>query len=223
MKSDYDWHFGVVADALPALAVGAAYTILITALTFAGGIVLGLGLCLTRMSGRRWLAWPTIAVIDFLRLTPLLVQILWIYSSVPLLTGVTLSPFWSGVLALAVNSSAFTCEVFRSGFGSIDDGQREAASALGMSWFQMLRRVLIPQAARHVLPPLGTSWVSCFQDTSLVAVLGVPEILHNAQLVSTETLRPVEVFTAVGIVYFLLAYPQARLLDRLDRRERLNR
>jgi His/Glu/Gln/Arg/opine family amino acid ABC transporter permease subunit len=218
--ASYDWNFGVVRDALPELALGAGWTILLAVLTFAGSVVLGLTLCLLRISGRRWISWPALCGVEFLRLTPLLVQIFLVYYGLPLV-GLVLSPFWSGVVALALNGAAFTCEIFRSGFTTIDPGQREAAEALGMSRWQVSRRVLIPIATRRVIAPLGTSWITSFQDTSLVAMLGVAELLHTGQILSTETLRPVEVFTVVGIIYFLLAYPQARLVEWLQRRGRL--
>lgn len=218
---NYDWDFSVVIDALPAFAAGAAMTLLLSVIVFASSTVLGLVLCFFRMSRVAPVKMVTVAVVEFLRLTPLLVQILWIYYSLPLAIGVALSPFWSGVIALSINASAFTSEIFRSAFESIDPGQREAGEALGMTRTQLARRVLIPNATRRVLAPLGTAWVSTFQDTSLIAVLGVAELMRVAQVISTETLRPVEAFTAVGIIYFLLAYPQARLVDWYQRRNRL--
>jgi polar amino acid transport system permease protein len=152
----------------------------------------------------------------------LLAQILWIFYSLALLTGITLSAFVAGVLALALNIGAFVAEIFRSGIQSIDKGQREAALAIGMTGAEAMRRVVLPQAIRHVIPPLGSTWVSTFKDSSLVSIIGVPELLFRAQVVSIETYRPVEIFTVLALTYFLLTYPQSRLVDLLYNRFRVH-
>ncbi|MFF2840598.1 amino acid ABC transporter permease [Paenarthrobacter sp. NPDC057981] len=218
--NNYQWDFDVVLNAVPLILNGSLYTLLLTLLVFVGSVILGLVLCVLRSANVRPISWLTVGIVDLLRLTPVLVQILWIYYCLPLI-GITLTPFWSGVVALAINGAAFTSEIFRAGFGSVDTGVREAAEATGMNRWQVFHRIMLPLAARNVRHPLGTTWVSTFQDTSLVAVLGVTELLHSAQVISTETLRPVEAFTVIGVVYFLLAYPQARLVESLQRRARI--
>ena len=125
-------------------------------------------------------------------------QLLWVYYSIPILTGVAFSPFMSAAIALTLNLSAFVSEVYRAGIASIGRGQREAALALGMSNWQAMRRVILPQSIRRVLPPLGSIWVSLFKDTALVSVIAVPELMYRGKVLSIETYRPLEVYTAVA-------------------------
>lgn len=216
--SGYQWDFGIVWQAAPQLTIGLGYTVLLTVLSFSLSILLGLGLCAMRMSSIRPLSVLAVAYIELMRLTPLLVQLLWIYTSLAILTGISLSPFQAGLLALSLNSAAFLAEIFRSGLSSIPRGQYEAVDALGMTPWHSMTRIIGPQAIRIITPPLGSSWVSAFKDTSLVAVLGVPELLTQAQLISSATFRPLEVFTVTALIYLALAYPQTILVDKLHAR-----
>ena len=217
----YEWRFDVVAEELEFLLGGLGLTAGLSVLSMAASLVLGLLVSLARLS-----PWAPLRVVssvytDFLRGTPLLVQLLWIYYSLPILTGVTFSPFTSAAIALTLNLSAFVGEVYRAGIQSIGRGQREAALALGMSSWQAMRRVILPQSMRRVLPPLGSIWVSLFKDTALVSVIAVPELMYRGKVLSIETYRPVEIYTAVAIIYFLVTYPQARAVDWLFERIRV--
>jgi polar amino acid transport system permease protein len=217
----YEWHFEVVAEALDFLLGGLGLTVALSVLSMAASLILGLLVSLARLS-----PWPPLqgiaaAYTDFLRGTPLLVQLLWIYYSLPILTGLTFSPFTSAVIALTLNLSAFVSEVYRAGIQSIGRGQREAALALGMSNQQAMRRIILPQAVRRVLPPLGSIWVSLFKDTALVSVIAVPELMYRGKALSIQTYRPLEVFTAVALIYFFVTYPQARGVDWLFERARV--
>ena len=217
----YEWRFDVVAEELEFLLGGLGLTAGLSVLSMAASLVLGLLVSLARLS-----PWTPLRVVssvytDFLRGTPLLVQLLWIYYSLPILTGVTFSPFTSAAIALTLNLSAFVGEVYRAGIQSIGRGQREAALALGMSSWQAMRRVILPQSMRRVLPPLGSIWVSLFKDTALVSVIAVPELMYRGKVLSIETYRPVEIYTAVAIIYFLVTYPQARAVDWLFERIRV--
>jgi polar amino acid transport system permease protein len=216
----YDWDFSVISDAWPQLLGGLGYTLLLTALSFVFSVLVGLFVCALRLSSVKPLAFLAGVYIEFMRLTPLLVQMLWIYTSLALITGITLSPFVAGLLALSMNSAAFLAEIFRSGLQSVPRGQHEATSALGFTPWQSMRRVIGPQALRTIIPPLGSGWVSAFKDTSLLAILGVPELLTQAQVISSSTFRPLEVFTTVGLIYLVLAYPQALLVEFLYARRR---
>jgi polar amino acid transport system permease protein len=218
----YQWHFEAAWEALPNLLGGVGITVGLTVTAMAGAVIIGLLLCLARLSRYPALRWLAVAYIDFVRATPLLVQILWVFYSLALLTGITLPEFAAGALALALNIGAFVAEIFRSGIQTVDKGQREASLALGMTGSQAMRRVIFPQAIRHIIPPLGSTWVSTFKDSSLVAVIGVPELLFRAQVASIDTYRPVEIYTLLAVIYFLLTYPQSRLVDRLYRRFRLH-
>jgi polar amino acid transport system permease protein len=217
----YEWRFDVVAEELNFLLGGLGWTIGLSLLSMVAGLVLGLVISFARLAP--WAPFRVVssAYTDFVRGTPLLVQLLWIYYSIPILTGVAFSPFTSAAIALTLNLSAFIGEVYRAGIQSVARGQREAALALGMTRSQAMRRVILPQAVRRVLPPLGSIWVSLFKDTALVSVIAVPELMYRGKVLSIETYRPLEIYTAVAIIYFVVTYPQARGVDWLFERARV--
>ncbi|MFN8590626.1 MAG: amino acid ABC transporter permease [Thermomicrobiales bacterium] len=217
----YQWHFDVVLERLDFLLGGLGLTVALTVVAMAVSLVVGLLVSFARLSAVKPLRMAAAVYSDFLRGTPLLVQILWIYYSLPILTGVTFSPFTSAAIALSLNVSAFVGEIFRAGIQSIGRGQREAALALGMTPWQAMRRVILPQSVRRVIPPLGSIWVSLFKDTAIVSVIAVPELMYRGKVLSIETYRPVEIYTAVALIYFLVTYPQARGVDRLFERSRV--
>ena len=217
----YEWHFEVVAESLDFLLGGLAWTVGLSLLSMAASLVLGLLVSFARLSPWRPVRAVASVYTDFLRGTPLLVQILWIYYSLPILTGVVFSPFVSAAIALTLNLSAFVSEIYRAGIQSIGRGQREAALALGMSQWQAMRRVILPQSIRRVIPPLGSIWVSLFKDTAIVSVIAVPELMYRGKVLSIETYRPLEIYTAVAIIYFLVTFPQARGVDWLFERARV--
>ena len=178
MLGSYEWDFSVIGNYWPMLLHGIQITILLVFVTMISALVLGLAVAVARVSRYKLLQYAAAAYTEFLRGTPLLVQLYWVYYLFPV------SAFVAGYLGLTLNLSAFIAEVYRSGLQSIDKGQREAGLAVGMSNFTVMRRVLIPQAVMRVIPPLGTYWISCFRDTSLVAIIGVYELTHAAQLIS---------------------------------------
>lgn len=213
-----EWDFGWLVTYWPALVSGLRETIVLTLVSFVVSVLIGVVACALRAAPWRILSIPGLVFIEFMRATPLLVQILWVYYSLSLLVGLTLTAFQAGVLALGANVGAFIAEILRSGIRSVPAGQQDAARALGMNSVQMATRVVIPQALRAVIPPLGSMWVGLFKDTALVSIIGVPELLAQAQDINAATFRPVEVFTIVGIIYLVLGYSQARLVDRLYRK-----
>ena len=173
-----------------------------------GALTLGLPVALIRLS--RWrFAWIAYLYIELFRNLPLLVLVLWIFIVLPLVTGVALEPLTCGVLALTLNLAAFVAEIYRAGITSIGRGQTHAALALGMTRPQLYRRIILPQAIARVLPALGSVWISLFKDTSILSVIGVAELMYEGRAVATDTYRPLEVFTGVAVLYYLLAYPQA--------------
>ena len=218
---NYDWHFEVVGESLPFLLGGLKLTVALSVLSMAASLVFGLLVSLARLSRRRALRGIASGYTDFFRGTPLLVQLLWIYYSLPILTGLALSPFLTSFVALTLNLSAFVGEIYRAGITSIGRGQREAALALGMSNRQAMRRIILPQSVRRVIPPLGSVWVSLFKDTAIVSVIAVSELMYKGQLLSIQTYRPVEVYTSVALIYFVVTLPQARWVDWLFERLRV--
>lgn len=218
----YEWRFDVLGEGnLEFLLGGLGLTIGLSVLAMLGSLLLGLLIGLARLSPWRWLQMIAAAYSDFVRGTPLLVQLLWVYYSLPILTGIVFSPFATAAIALTLNLSAFVSEIFRAGIQSIGRGQREAALALGMTGWQAMTRVILPQSVRRVIPPLGSVWVSLFKDTALVSVIAVPELMYRGKVLSIETYRPVEIYTAVALIYFFVTYPQARGVDWLFERARV--
>ncbi len=216
----YQWRFDVVWEHLPFLLAGLGMTVLMTVLAMLGGLALGLVVALWRLGPWRPLQALAYGYTELFRTTPLLVQIIWIFYVLPLLTGIVLSPFASGLLALSLNVAAFVSEIYRAGITSIGPGQRQAGFALGMTPAQCLRRIILPQAVTRVIPPLASTWVSLFKDTSILAAIGVTELMFRARYMATETFRPLEIFTVAALVYFAITYPQSLAVNQLYRRFR---
>lgn len=213
----YEWHWEVVWQSLPVLLAGVWITVVASVITMAAALVLGLLVALARIAGGP-LGAVGYVYVEFFRNSPQLMIVVWVFYVLPLLTGIALSPLVSGIVALSLNVAAFVAEVYRAGLTSIPAGQRQAALALGMTRSQVYRRVLLPQAVARVVPPLGSYWVSLFKDTSLLAVIGVAELMYQGRVVATDTYRPLEIFTAVAVIYYLLGYPQALGVNLLYRR-----
>jgi His/Glu/Gln/Arg/opine family amino acid ABC transporter permease subunit len=211
-----DW--SVVWTHRGALVDATGRTILLAAATMA--IALPCGACLAALRLYAWSPIRTLAAcyVEFFRNLPLILVVYWAFYVLPILTGLGLSPFLTGLAALALNVTAYNAETFRAGINSIRRGQVEAAMALGMSRPQALRRIVIPQALRRILPVLTSTWVSLFKDTSLVSVIAVPELAYVAMQVRAQTFRVLEMLSAMAVIYWLLGYPQAKLVDWIQRR-----
>lgn len=202
---------------LPPLLKGALVTIEVSLLAFVLALVLGLLLGIARLS-RLWpLRWLAAAYIQFIRGTPLLLQLFVIYYVLPF-GGLVLPPFIAGVAGLSINYAAYMAEVFRSGIGAVPAGQWEAASALGMSRGLMMRRIILPQAVRIIIPALGNFFVSIFKDSSLVSVITMRDLMLSGQLLASATFRHFEIFALVAIIYFAISYPASKLSDWLEYR-----
>jgi polar amino acid transport system permease protein len=217
----YTWRFDVVLENLPFLLQGLWATIALTVLCMLGGASLGLAVALARLSRWRAVRAPAYAYTELFRTTPLLVQIVWVFYVLPILTGLTLSPFHSGLVALGLNVAAFMSEIYRAGVLSVGPGQRDAGLALGMTQIDVMRRVILPQAVTRVIPPMASMWVSLFKDTSILCVIGVTELMFQARYIATETYRPLEVFTVTALIYFVLTYPQSIAVNQVYQRFRV--
>ena len=204
----YVWDWSALWDNLPFLLEGIHLTVIASVISMAAALIVALPIALARLSGR-WLGLVAQIYTELFRNTPLLVLVLWVFTVMPLLSGLTLTPLLSGIVALTANLSAFIAEIYRAGISSISAGQTHAALAIGMTRVQVLKRVVLPQAIMRVLPALGSMWVSLFKDTSILSVIGVGELMYQGRIVASDTYRPLEVFTGVAVIYYLLAYPQA--------------
>lgn len=212
----YQFEFEVVWRNLGFLLSGVEVTLAVTIAALSSGMVLGLFIALARMSTRRWLQAPAIAYIELFRNTPALIQLMWVYYCLPILTGLEMNAATSATLALAVNGAAYIAEIIRGGIQGVDRGQVEAARTLGMSYAQTMRKIVLPQAFRRMIPPFVNESVSLLKFSSLVSVLGVADLTYQAQVLSTTTFRPIEIFTFLALVYFvmctIMSYA-ARLLE----------
>lgn len=211
-----DW--SVVWQNREVLVAATGTTILLTVLTMAIAVPCGIVVAILRMYAIAPVRAVATGYVELFRNLPLILVVFWAFYVLPILTGLALSPLTTGLLALVLNVTAYNAETFRAGINSIRKGQVEAAMALGMSRATALRRVVLPQALRRITPVLASTWVSLFKDTSLVSVIAVTELAYVAMQIRAQTFRVLEMLTAMAVVYWLLGYPQAKLVDWIERR-----
>jgi len=211
-----------MVQAMPLLLTGAAVTVQITALSVLIGIIIGLFVGIARISTYRVIHLIAAVYVDFLRGTPLLVQIFLVYFALPVVTGQRIDPFVAAIAACSINSSAYVAEIFRAGIQSIDAGQMEAGRSLGMSWMQTMRYIIVPQAARRVIPPLGNEFIALLKDSSLVSVIGFEELTRRGQLIIARTYASLEIWLCVAIIYLVMTVSISRLVAWLERRYKID-
>ncbi len=211
-----DW--SVVWNHRDELLHGALLTVLLTVLTMLVAVPAGIVLALMRLSNSKPLAALSHWFVEFFRNLPLILVVYWAFYVMPVLLHIEFSAFTTGLVALCLNVSAYNAETFRAGINSIRKGQMEAALAIGMSRRQAMFKVVIPQAARRILPVIASTWISLFKDTSLVSVIAVSELAYSAMQVRAQTFRVLEMLTAMAAIYWLMGYPQAKLVDWIHRR-----
>jgi len=207
----------LLRQSAPLLLKGAGYTVLLSVIGMGVGVVLGFGLALMRLSRSPLLRWPAAVYVSAFRGTPLLVQLFLIYYGLPKF-GVELSPLVSAGIGFSLNIAAYASEILRSAIDAVDKGQWEAAGVLGMSRGQALRRVILPQAARTALAPLSNSFIGLVKDTSLAAVIQVPELVRQTQLIVARTYEVFTLYLAAAAIYWILSSVLAALQSRLERR-----
>ena len=202
---------------LPRLLEGTWVTISVSLISFVLALLVGLMFGVARMS-RFWpIRFVAGVYVQFIRGTPLLLQLFFIYYVLPY-SGITLSAFTSGVTGLTLNYGAYMAEVFRSGVQAIPKGQWEAGRSLGMSKSLLMRRIILPQALRIVIPALGNFFVAIFKDSALVSVITMRDLMFSGQLLAAATFKHFEIFALVGLLYFLISYPTAKLVDYVEGR-----
>lgn len=215
------FRFNVIADMWPYLLSGLGVTMIVTAASLSAGLVIGVIVGLMRMSKSRILSGFATAYIELFRNTPVLVQLVWVYYCLPILLNIELNAITSCIVALALHGGAYVGEIIRAGIQSIDRGQLEAARSIGLSYSQLMRTVVMPQAFRRVIPPLANEGVTLLKYSSLVSTLGVADLTYNAQVVATTTFRPLEIYTFLALEYLvlclILSYGARRLELRLSR------
>lgn len=213
-----DFDFSPIADNWRFFSAGLGVTVALSVVSAVGSILAGLLLALLRLYGPRWLRPLLVFYIDSMRAIPVLVVLVWIYFAFPILAGINFAPFWAALVALTLHLAAYAAEVIRAGIESVRPGQTRAALALGMSRAQIVRKVLLPQATIRMLPAFGSILTMAIKDTAIATVIAVPELMHKAETVAGQSYRPVEVFTAVMLAYFLILFPVTRCVDMVYRR-----
>ena len=199
---------------------GTRNTILLALLAVLIGVVLGLGLALMRRSRFRLIKFVAAAYIEFVRGTPLLVQLFIIFYGLPVITGMRFPDFVAGVIALSLNSAAYVAEIIRAGLQSVDRGQMEAARSLGMTHRTAMRHIIIPQAFKNILPALGNEFIVVIKESAIVSVIGIYEIMRSANIVRGITYRPFEPLIVAALIYFVLTFTLSNLLGIAERRMR---
>lgn len=197
---------------------GAEITIVLAFFAVLFGTLLGLGITLLRRSKFKPISFIATAYVEFVRGTPLLVQIYIIYIGLPQLIGIDLPDMTTGIIALALNSSAYVSEIIRAGIDAVDKGQMEAARSLGMSQGLAMFQVVIPQAFKNILPALGNEFISVIKESSMVSVIGVAELMYNAGTVRGNTALGLEPVIVAAVIYFVITFTLTRVLGVVERR-----
>ena len=214
----YQWDFTPVLVNSGMLAAGLGNTLKLTVTALAFGVPLGLGLALLRLSRWRMLSLPAGIVVEFFRTTPPLVQLFWFFFALPILIQVEMTPFVAAALTFSIQSAAFFAEVFRAGIVSIDSGQSDAARALGMTGAQSMRRIILPQAVKRMIPAFMERSIELMKTTTLVATVAYADLLFQANELAQKTFRPLEVFTVTALIYFVVIYFVSLVVHRIERR-----
>jgi polar amino acid transport system permease protein len=214
----YQWDFVLLLRYAPLFWRGVLVTLAYTAATIFIGLLIGLAIGLGRLSRSRLVNIPLVAFIEVFRCTPLLVQIVWFYYALPVLLGIQIPAVVAAVMTLSCYTGAFYAEIFRGGIISIEQGQWDAARALGLRRWPVMRRVILPQAIRRMIPPFVNQSVTQLKNTSLVSTIAVPDLLYNGTLITADTYRPLEVYTVVALIYFALLLPSTLMAQACERR-----
>ncbi|HCL4445839.1 arginine ABC transporter permease [Clostridium botulinum] len=210
---------------------GAKYTIILAFFTVVIGSVLGLLLSLMKLSKNKILKYIAVSYIEFIRGTPVLVQLYIIYYGLPTIgikfpevpiLGSNFPDFFAGILALSINSGAYVAEIIRAGIQAVDKGQMEAARSLGMSESMAMKNVIIPQAFKNILPALGNEFITIIKESSIVSIIGIHELMYNADTVRGNIFRPFEPLLVAAVMYFILTFTLSKLLGVAERRMRVS-
>ena len=186
------------------LLSGLTTTIFISVISIIISMILGMVVALPSLSKNKFLTYFNIGYVEIVRAIPLLVLILWVYYGLPIMTGISFSPFVSGIIALSISESAFQAEIFRAGINSIKKAQWEAGSSLGLNFFNKLRFVILPQAIKNILPAIGNQFVYVLKMSSLVSIIGIGDLTRKANELVVTTYRPLEIYTFLIFEYLFL-------------------
>tara|TARA_B000000475_G_scaffold197681_1_gene160390 strand:+ start:287 stop:1018 length:732 start_codon:yes stop_codon:yes gene_type:complete len=200
------------------LLSGLTTTIYISVISIIISMILGLIVAIPSLAKNKFLTYINIGYVEIVRAVPLLVLILWIYYGLPIMTGISFSPFVSGIIALAISESAFQAEIFRAGINSIKKAQWEAGSSLGLNFFKRLRLVILPQAIKNILPAIGNQFVYVLKMSSLVSIIGIGDLTRKANELVVTTYRPLEIYTFLILEYLILILIVSFFVRKLENR-----
>lgn len=218
---DHVWDFSAVFANRQLLLIGLQNTIILGFVCLVLGLFFGLFVGAARYSRNRFINWPATAFVELFRNTPVLVQIMWFFFAFPIISPFDIDAFTAAAMGLTLNTTAFSAEIYRAGIQSIDRGQWEAAKALGMGYVQQMRRIILPQAIRRMIPAFMNRAVELMKMTSLASVIAYGELMHQAKTISTIEFNPIEMYTAVAIVFFVMIYPAAVFVQWMEGRVRV--
>ena len=199
------------------LLSGLTTTIYISVVSIIISMFLGLIVAIPSLAKSKFLTYINIGYVEIVRAVPLLVLILWIYYGLPIMTGISFSPFVSGIIALAISESAFQAEIFRAGINSIKKAQWEAGSSLGLNFFKRLRLVILPQAIKNILPAIGNQFVYVLKMSSLVSIIGIGDLTRKANELVVTTYRPLEIYTFLILEYLVLILIVSFFVRKLEK------
>ena len=197
---------------------GLTTTIYISVVSIILSAIIGFIVAIPSLAKNKFLTYINIGYVEIVRAIPLLVLILWIYYGLPIMTGISFSPFISGIIALSISESAFQAEIFRAGINSIKKAQWEAGSSLGLNFFKRLRLVILPQAIKNILPALGNQFVYVLKMSSLVSIIGIGDLTRKANELVVSTYRPLEIYTFLILEYLILILIVSYFVRKLEKK-----
>ena len=200
------------------LISGMGVTIYISIISIIISMILGFIVAIPSLAKNKFFTYINIGYVEIVRAIPLLVLILWIYYGLPIMTGLSFSPFVSGIIALAISESAFQAEIFRAGINSIKRSQWEAGSSLGLTFYKRLRLVILPQAIKNILPALGNQFVYVLKMSSLVSIIGIADLTRKANELVVSTYRPLEIYTFLILEYLVLILIVSFFVRKLEKK-----
>ena len=215
---NYDLQFFYVWQNLDKLGQGLLISLELTVLANLIGLSLGFVIALMLRARTVALRAPASALVEVFRCTPVLIQVVWFFYCVPILFNLFVDPMVMGVLALGLNLAAFNAEGYRGAIQSVPREQYDACSALGLSGWTRVRHVILPHALRAALPVLMTNGITIFQQSALVALVAIPDLMYEGKMLATETYRPIETYTVVALIYFAISAPISLIVQRIEAR-----
>ena len=215
-----DLNIDLMVNSLPLLIAGAGITVEITAMSVFLGLIIGCMVGIARLCNIKPIRYIANVYVDFIRGTPLLVQIFLVYFALPGIIGSRVDPFVAAISACSINSGAYIAEIFRAGIQSIDKGQMEAGRSLGMSWAQTMRYIIMPQAFKRIIPPLGNEFIVLLKETAVVGYIGLSDLTYAANTVGGNTYEYLYPLLLAAAIYLIMVMFFSYLVGRLERRLR---